>query len=42
VEAGHFVVVSVFDWSNASRWSQVNQRLVVALANHVRLVAPAR
>jgi hypothetical protein len=41
------VVVSVLDWSNASRWtdtsrwSDVNQRLATALANHMRLVRPA-
>jgi hypothetical protein len=43
---GTAVVVSVLDWSDGSRWSDasswsgVNRRLVVALADHLRLVAP--
>jgi hypothetical protein len=47
-ERGMIMVVSVLDWSNASRWSDssrwsgVNQRLAVVVANHVRLVEPAR
>jgi hypothetical protein len=47
-QQGTVVVVSVLDWGNASRWSDtsrwsdVNQRLAVALANHLRLVGPAR
>jgi hypothetical protein len=39
---GTVVVVSVLDWSHASRWSDVNQRLAVAVANHLRLVGPGR
>jgi hypothetical protein len=47
-QQGTVVVVSVLDWSNASvwsdssRWSGVNQRLAVALANHMHLAEPAR
>jgi hypothetical protein len=46
-EQGTIVVVAVLDWSSAghwsdpSRWSEVNQRLAVAVADHIRLVAPA-
>jgi hypothetical protein len=43
-QQGTTVVVSVLDWSDASRWSdashwsEVNQRLVVVLADHLRMV----
>jgi len=40
-QQGTVVVVSVLDWRNASRWSDVNQRLAVALADHLHLVRPA-
>jgi len=40
-QQGTVVVVSVLDWGNASRWSDVNQRLAVALADHLHLVRPA-
>lgn len=39
-QQGTVVVVSVLDWSDAGRWSDVNQRLAVALAEHLRLVPP--
>jgi hypothetical protein len=45
-ERGTAVVVSVLDWSDAgswsdrSRWSEVNRRLAVALASHVRFAVP--
>ena len=47
-QQGTVVVVSVLDWSNASRWSDasgwsdVNQRLAVVVAEHLRLVPPKR
>ena len=39
-QQGTVVVVGVLDWSDASGWSDVNQRLVVVLADHLRLVPP--
>jgi hypothetical protein len=47
-QQGTLVVVSVLDWSNASRWSDssrwrdVNRRLAVALAGHMRFAVPSR